>query len=79
MVPYTGLELCQLKIRGCHGCDRTGLELCPLKIRGWHGYDRRVVEFITTYMQSMPITTKVVSLNHAPGELYSIQLYVSVT
>ena len=32
---------------------------------GRHGCDRMVVEFITTYMQSVPITTNVVSLNPA--------------
>ena len=35
-----------------------------------------VVVFITTYMQSVPITTKVVSLNPTRGEVYSIQHYV---
>ena len=28
------------------------------------------------HMQSVPITTKVVSLNHTHGEVYLIQLYV---
>jgi hypothetical protein len=32
---------------------------------GRHGCDRMVVEFITTYMQSVPITTNVVSSNPA--------------
>ena len=43
---------------------------------GRHGCDRMVVEFITTYMQSVPITTNVVSSNPAHGEVYSIQHYV---
>ena len=40
--------------------------------------DRMVVGFTTTNapMQSMYITTKVVSPNTATGELYSIQHYV---
>ena len=29
--------------------------------RGRHGRDRMVVEFTTTYLQSVPITTNVVS------------------
>ena len=36
------------------------------------GRDRRVVAFTTTYMQSVPITTDVVSLNLDQGELYNI-------
>jgi hypothetical protein len=35
-----------------------------------------VVEFTNTYMQYVPITTKVVSSNPAHGEVYSIQHYV---
>jgi len=40
---------------------------------GCRGCDRMVVGFT---VQSMPITTKVVSLNPVHGEVYSIQLYV---
>ena len=44
---------------------------------GRHGRDRMVVGFTTTYcMQSVSITTEVVSLNPAHGEVYSIQHYV---
>ena len=38
--------------------------------------NRMVVGFIATYMQSVPITTNVVSSNPARGEVYSIQHYV---
>ena len=38
---------------------------------GCRGRDRMVVESITTYMQSMPIATNVVSSN--PVQVYSIQ------
>ena len=38
--------------------------------------DHMVVEFITSYMQSVPITTNIVSLNPVHGEVYSIQHYV---
>jgi hypothetical protein len=41
--------------------------------RGCCGCARIVVGFTTTYM---PITTKVVNLNPAYGEVYSIQHYV---
>jgi hypothetical protein len=41
-----------------------------------HGRDRMVVGFSTTFMQSVPITTKVVSSNPVHGEVYSIQHYV---
>jgi len=34
--------------------------------------DRMVVGFTTTYMQSMPITTDVVSSNLDQGEVYNI-------
>ena len=41
------------------------------------GCDRVVVGFTTTHdVQSVAITTKVVSLNHVHGEVYSIQHYV---
>jgi hypothetical protein len=35
-----------------------------------------IVGFTTTYMQSVPITTNVVSSNPVHGEVYSIQHYV---
>ena len=44
-------------------------------IEGCHGRDRTVVGFITTYAISA-FNTDVVSLNYAPGEVYSIQHYV---
>jgi hypothetical protein len=37
--------------------------------------DRMVVGFTTT-VQSVPITNKILSSNHAHGEVYSIQHYV---
>ena len=43
---------------------------------GHHGHDRTVVGFTTTYMQSVPITIKVVSLNPANGEVYSIHYVI---
>jgi len=44
---------------------------------GRHGHDRMVVEFTTTVpVHSVPITTKVVSLNLVHCEMYSIQHYV---
>jgi hypothetical protein len=48
----------------------------PFCIGGRRGRDRLVVGFATTYMQSVPITTKVVSSNPVHGEVYSIQYYV---
>ena len=42
---------------------------------GRRGRDHTVVG-ITSTMQSVPITTKVVSLDPAHGEMYSIQHYV---
>ena len=42
-------------------------------LRGHHGRDRMVVGFT---VQSVPITTKVVSLNPVHGEVYLIQRYV---
>ena len=41
-----------------------------------HGHDCMVVGFTTTCVQSVQITTKVVSSNPAHGEVYSIQRYV---
>ena len=44
---------------------------------GHHGRGRMVVGFtLQLPMQSVPITTKVVSSNPAHGEVYSIQHYV---
>jgi hypothetical protein len=43
---------------------------------GRRGRSRMVVRFTMTYKQSMAITTNVVSLNPAHGEVYSIQHYV---
>ena len=47
----------------------------PYLKSGRCGRDRMVVGFTTTY-QSVSITTKVVSLNLAHGEVYLIQYYV---
>ena len=44
-------------------------------VRGCRGHDRTVVGFTAT-MQTVPITTKLVSSNLAHGEVYSIQHYV---
>jgi hypothetical protein len=44
-------------------------------IRGHRGHERMVVGFATP-VQSVAITTNVVSLNPAHGEVYSIQHYV---
>ena len=44
--------------------------------KGCRGRDCIVVGFAITCVQSMPITTKIVSLNPAHGEVYSIQHYV---
>jgi hypothetical protein len=41
-------------------------------IRGRRGRDRMVFGFTTTYMQSVPITTDVVSSNLDQGEVYNI-------
>ena len=42
--------------------------------RDSYGCDRMVVRFTTTLpVHSVPITTKVVSWNHADGKVYSIQ------
>jgi hypothetical protein len=43
--------------------------------RGHRGRDRMVVD-LQLPVQSVPITTKVVSLNPVHGEMYSIQHYV---
>ena len=44
-------------------------------IRGRHGHDRMVVD-LQLPVQSVPITTKVVSSNPVHGEVYSMQHYV---
>jgi hypothetical protein len=44
-----------------------------ISIGGRRGRDRMVVGFTTTYMQSVPFTSKVVSSNPVHGEAYSIQ------
>ena len=45
--------------------------------RGSRSHDHVVVGFTTTYaISAISITTKVVSLNSADGEVYSIQHYV---
>jgi len=46
-----------------------------MQIRGRHGHDLMVLD-LQLPMQSMPITTNVVSLNLAHVEVYSIQHYV---
>ena len=46
-----------------------------ISIGGRRGRDRMVVGFTTTYMQSVPFTSKVVSSNPVHGEEYSIQHY----
>jgi hypothetical protein len=43
-----------------------------LSKQGCCGHDRMVVGFTTTYMQSVPITTSVVSFNSTHGEMYLI-------
>jgi len=45
---------------------------CTCANRGRHCRDCMVVGFQTTYMQSVPITTDVVSLNLDQGEVYNI-------
>ena len=40
------------------------------------GRDRMVAGFTTIHVQSVPITTNVVSSNPVRGEVYSIQQYV---
>ena len=44
----------------------------PRKVWGRRGRDRMVVGFTTTHMQSVPITTDVVSSNLDQGEVYNI-------
>ena len=43
----------------------------PNVTRGHRGSDRMVAGFTTTYMQSVSITTDVVSLNLAQGKVYN--------
>jgi hypothetical protein len=45
--------------------------------RGRRGRDRMVVGFTTTFMQSVPITTKIVSSNPFHGEMYVYVQYES--
>jgi hypothetical protein len=47
----------------------------PVPSRGRLGRDRMLVD-LQLPVQSEPITTKVVSLNRAHGDVYSIQNYV---
>ena len=49
----------------------------PFQTRGRRGRDCMVVGFTTTCATSA-ITTKVVSLDHVHGEVYSIQHYVVI-
>jgi len=53
-------------------------DINTFQFRDRHGCDHMVVTFTTTFVlvQSVPITTNVVSLNPADGEVYSIQHYV---
>ena len=44
--------------------------------RDRRGRDHMVVGFTTTFMQSVPITTEVVSSNPFHGEVYLIEHYV---
>jgi hypothetical protein len=56
-----------------------GVQLTIMKW-GRRGRDRMVVGFTTTYMQSVPITTDVVSSKLDQGEVYNIMWYsLSVT
>ena len=56
----------------CWFTTKTFLE----KTRDCHGSDRMVVGFTTICEIAVPITTEVVILNSAHGEVYSIQHYV---
>ena len=47
-----------------------------MDLRGRCGHDRMVGGFMTTCMQSVHVTTKVVSSNPIHGEVYLIQHYV---
>ena len=49
--------------------------MATLKRRGHRGRDRMAVG-LQLLVQSVPITTKVVSLNPVHGDVYSIQHYV---
>jgi hypothetical protein len=50
--------------------------LLQIEKQGCHSCDRIVVRLITTYIQSVTVTTKVVSFNHAHGEMYTKQHYI---
>ena len=45
-------------------------------LRGRRGRDRMVVRFTTMYVQSVPVTTTIVSSNPVHGKVYSVQHYV---
>jgi hypothetical protein len=47
-----------------------------VNVEGGHGRDRMVVGFIQLPVQSVPFTTKAVSLNPGRGEVNSIQHYM---
>jgi hypothetical protein len=49
------------------------LQQVPSNLRGCHGHDRMDLE---PPVQSVPITTKIVSSNPIHGEVYSMQHYV---
>ena len=55
------------------GLHLNTVEPSLIKLWGSRGRDRMVVVFIQLPMQSVPITTKVVSSNPVHGEVYSIQ------
>jgi hypothetical protein len=76
---------CLLFLWDCHNCDLGPFHFCHLQ----HNHDNQHLSFakegrcgrdhmvdIQLPMQSEPITTKVVSLNPAHDEVYSIQYYV---
>ena len=71
-----GVRYCDGKQVGTslHGVNHIN-QWNSLKLVGGFDHDGMVVRFTTT-MQSMPITTKVVSWNPAHREVYSIQQYV---
>ena len=65
-------------VKRTHKSGREGFKLAvyPRWLSDSRGHDRMVVGFTTTYMQSLPITTKIVSSSLAHGKVYSIQHYV---
>jgi hypothetical protein len=73
------LEIPVIKLdgeRNVTGHARIYYMYTPLQNRGSHGHNGMVVGFTT--VQSVPITTKVVSCNTSHGEVYSIQFYESM-